>query len=1054
MNDPTAPTTSQTNPSRLSRSARPPATAAAMEWGARADRPIIMNRILAHVFCARIALAVAGACAFSANAAGQAAPTAPAPATARLADETIQLNVFEVSADRDDSYGALNSNSITRFNTELAKLPISADIYNEAFMRDINATSVEQMIAEYTAGAGFASNDAAASTEEGSAPGDRQANASVRLRGLTAPAMLRDAFMSLQTYSNTGSTATGVTNNFDLERTEVIMGPQSLLYGGGGAGGVINLVSKQARFNKRLGGNFRFRNDNFGSKIFTLDLGWGNRTLAVRGAFINQLQKTRRINIGNDLDGQYLQIAWRPFDNTVVRLSGTQTWNWRTYATNLTVFATNAAADARHQQKLRYLLATNQINAPTSGPSRGPIAGGNVHWGNVDSWFGDTRGERTIDTLGMLTVETTWTRGVTTQFAIGYKDFYNQLFTESSSSLIAPGSTTGGGNNTLGVWAVGATGTGIQRNIQPGKAFPARASVAFDHGVFRTRARAQTIIGADYLRMRNAFINYNYFAADASGSPTLIGPPTSANNGRTNMPAIIWPMTQLSEHPFPGFAPGIPLLTYQGRNYVLMQSNPANVFPRTADNPHGVTPGGSNYNVDNARNKGVFGVTDIAWMGGRLHTLAGFRFAHNYVRRESQGTAITATNLESGAVKLNDDKFLSYNVGANYALRDWLRPYFSISDSYSQPAGANNDPMGETLQAAHSVGGEVGLKVQNASGTVSGSLALYHANAKNEAMTVTSTLSFYINPSGLNGRFGGAPSVWMNVDRKTSGVMATVTANPTRNWRVRASAGTYTAEIANSRSYPQVYNDQFHANAQGQVTYRNGQVVYVLPAFSANNLTVAQGTANAIPLTIAMLSTPGSPYYTSPQPISGMITVNSNGGRVLAANNALTQQNGSILTGATGLPISQIQINPGFTPPAEIPVTQAGEKSTNGASLSANFTTMYTFSEGMLRGLRVGGSGFFSWDNRGYYFYPNGVALTGGREVFKFPTQVRFDAIVGYDFRLRGRYSLGVQLNVRNVANHYKVIILPNPVAGWAGPNGATFYGEPRSWELSTTIGF
>src|SRR5215207_7655161 len=114
----------------------------------------------------------------------QTAPSVP-PATApKPPDQTILLNVFEVSADRDDSYGALNSNSITRFNTELAKLPISADIYNEAFMRDINATSVEQMISEYTAGSGFASNDAASSAEEGMSPGDRQANASVRLRGL------------------------------------------------------------------------------------------------------------------------------------------------------------------------------------------------------------------------------------------------------------------------------------------------------------------------------------------------------------------------------------------------------------------------------------------------------------------------------------------------------------------------------------------------------------------------------------------------------------------------------------------------------------------------------------------------------------------------------------------------------------------------------------------------------------------------------------------------------------------------------------------------------
>ena len=43
---------------------------------------------------------------------------------AKADEQTIQLNVFEVLADRDDSYGALNSNSVTRFNTELAKLPV------------------------------------------------------------------------------------------------------------------------------------------------------------------------------------------------------------------------------------------------------------------------------------------------------------------------------------------------------------------------------------------------------------------------------------------------------------------------------------------------------------------------------------------------------------------------------------------------------------------------------------------------------------------------------------------------------------------------------------------------------------------------------------------------------------------------------------------------------------------------------------------------------------------------------------------------------------------
>ena len=57
-------------------------------------------------------------------------------------DEAIRLNAFEVLATADTSYGALNSNSITRFNTELATMPVSADIFTKTFMDDVAASSV------------------------------------------------------------------------------------------------------------------------------------------------------------------------------------------------------------------------------------------------------------------------------------------------------------------------------------------------------------------------------------------------------------------------------------------------------------------------------------------------------------------------------------------------------------------------------------------------------------------------------------------------------------------------------------------------------------------------------------------------------------------------------------------------------------------------------------------------------------------------------------------------------------------------------------------------
>lgn len=964
---------------------------------------------------------------------------------AKVEEEAVVLNVFEVSADKDDSYGALNSNSITRFNAELNKLPITADVYNEALMRDINASSVEQMISSFTAGAGFSSSDGPASTLAAQ-PGDRAANSYIQLRGLTAPGMQRDAFMSLATFSNTGSTATGQTNNFDIERAEVIMGPQSLLYGNGGGGGVVNLVSKQARFKRKPNGSIKMQTDEYGGTQGIIDYGWGNDRIAVRVAAIQQNGEGRRVNINSKLDGQYVQIAARFFGNTVVRMIGQQTSNNRNIASNLTFTALSAANDARNGQFLHYLLATNQINASESGPSGGgAIAGGNITWDNVDSFLGWRFSERTVNTMGTLTVETQWTKGVSSQLAIGYKDFDNRLFNAGTLTTQAPNVTA----NYTGVWAVGGTGgQPVQESIQPAKTFPVRFSVAFENQLFGGRAKSQSIIGADYTRINSAFIGYGYYRADADWN-VIVNPATAAvNNGRTVIGPVIWPMGT-EPLAYAVGRPGSGRLVWQGANYVRMQQNPSIASAVTDENPLGVTLGGGNYNLVRTVSKGIYGVNDTQWLNGKLNTLLGFRASSAFQQTLNQGSAITVTNPKSGARKVSDEKFLSYSVGANYELREWLRPYFAVSDSYNPPTAQNNDPIGQEPLAAHSIGGEVGVKVQNQSGTISGSLALYHTSAKNETFFVTSTLAFQINPSGLNGRFGGSPSTIINVDRKSDGVQLAVTANPTRNLRLRLSAAAIRGEIGNSVTYQALYNDQFYANAAGQVTYRSGAVVYVPATFSAARPTVPEGTAGAIPLTIAALSTPGNSYYANPLAISGQI--NSTAARTTLS--VVDPVHGPILTGATGLPISRIQINPGFTPPSEIPVTKEGEGTTNYPALSSNFTGVYTFSSGIARGFRVGGTANVAWFNRRYYYYPNGISVGAERRLFSFPTQARFDLLLGYEKKF-GRYSLNTQLNLSNMFNSYRVVITPNAITGYGGIKNAVFDGQPRAWTLSTTLGF
>jgi len=96
-------------------------------------------------------------------------------------ESVVLLSPFDVAADKDNSYGALNSNSVTRFNVELDKLPVTADIFNQAFMDDVGATTVEDMLQTYSSGSGSSSTDP--STNAGMQYNDHVAHTVIQLRG-------------------------------------------------------------------------------------------------------------------------------------------------------------------------------------------------------------------------------------------------------------------------------------------------------------------------------------------------------------------------------------------------------------------------------------------------------------------------------------------------------------------------------------------------------------------------------------------------------------------------------------------------------------------------------------------------------------------------------------------------------------------------------------------------------------------------------------------------------------------------------------------------------
>ena len=144
---------------------------------------------------------------------------------------TVTLDPFEVQATPDKSYGELNSNSITAFKTELDKMPVSADVFDQAFLNDTGLTTVEQTLEFYSAGSGVFNSqpDTAAPNSQAL---DRNAT-TASLRGLQAPSTMINGFFPA---GGGGITGNGITSPFDLEKIEVINGPQALLYGVSGAG--------------------------------------------------------------------------------------------------------------------------------------------------------------------------------------------------------------------------------------------------------------------------------------------------------------------------------------------------------------------------------------------------------------------------------------------------------------------------------------------------------------------------------------------------------------------------------------------------------------------------------------------------------------------------------------------------------------------------------------------------------------------------------------------------------------------------------------------------
>jgi iron complex outermembrane recepter protein len=214
------------------------------------------------------------------------AQTTPPPATTPAVpeEELIVLSPFEVVTTQDVGYLAQNTLAGSRLNTSLKDTAAAISVLTPEFMKDIGATSMKDVIL-------FQNN---AVPEFGDSAANFNANPMIgnpewqlRIRGL--PASYARNYFTWRTSSDF----------YNVERIDQSRGPNSILFGFGAAGGIVNTTTKQANFRKNAG-------------EVVLTTGSWNRyrgSLDVNRVLVPDTFALRLNLVGEDSDG------WREFES-------------------------------------------------------------------------------------------------------------------------------------------------------------------------------------------------------------------------------------------------------------------------------------------------------------------------------------------------------------------------------------------------------------------------------------------------------------------------------------------------------------------------------------------------------------------------------------------------------------------------------------------------------------------------------------------------------------------------------------------------------------------
>jgi outer membrane receptor protein involved in Fe transport len=782
----------------------------------------------------------------------QTAPSgsAPAPAASKEPDAPLALSPFVVQTDKDVGYLAANTMSGSRLNTPLIDTPASITEMTKEFLEDIGATEMMHAV-DYAMG--FQSEMAGANDNTSQFNSNRAI-----ARGLGRGTASRD-FFSWGLSSDT----------FSVERISFSRGPNSILYGVGSAGGIINSMSKRAGF--RRSSEVNFRTDENGSWRVHLDHNQPLRpNLALRLNVLQEDQKTWRELEYTRSQRLHLAGTWRPFQRTELRADyerGVQ----------------DRLLGLRFSARDYFMLWLD-----SGKPSYDRIANGNTYPAGTFSWGANPRLVYEGDGAKWYNFQRyAQTRGSGGVVAAGLK-MTDETHVPFGALLLGPASTSDNAYwsgtvvlqqelarnlfvelaaNRQSDWRVVNRATnhdqmGVRmepnRLLPDGTVNPRFGSMFLEGQALVNRSSGDNVnrrASATYeLNTRSKWLGHHRWLAmvtdeDGEGTSTQWN---EANLTPLNpaVPAFSNAQNTVNRRTYLDFRGGNRSYNQDPfrRSYAATPfSDPANALSGT------ITPGFfvSNQSPTNSRNTAVMAAGQSGFWDGKLIVTYGARqdradrqntlLGRNAVSQEVTGVIWNPVQSYSGTTRTQ---------GAVFHLTSWFSLYGNRSDNYSPQSALDID--GNNIGNVRGEGHDYGVKFRVGENRLHGRVGVFESKAANQAGRNFNILTYIQGIwQGLEGatgehvaRFVGSPI--SNTDTqatKSTGVEAEFTANPTKGLALTVNYATLKVEAADlypiSRAHIARHRAQWAANG-GVATPLGGSGNTVAGALALIDANLAQ----------------------------------------------------------------------------------------------------------------------------------------------------------------------------------------------------------------------